>query len=114
MKIINSTTTEVLFSQPVLADSLFKRMIGLMGKKSLPQEEAWWFTNCNAIQTTFMNFPIDCIFLDSKGTVLKIYHELKPWRLAGPIWKASVVIEAIAGSAKKKNIAIGDLIQCGH
>src|SRR6266481_1803512 len=29
----------------------------------------------------FMRFPIDIVFLDASGSVLKIDHGLRPWRL---------------------------------
>ena len=104
---------QTLFENLVLAETIISRTLGLMGKKSLPREEAWWFTECKAIQTTFMRFSIDCVFINSKGEIVKIYHDLKPWRIAGPVWKATDAIEMNAGMAKEKNLNLGDVIECG-
>jgi uncharacterized membrane protein (UPF0127 family) len=113
MKLKNAVNSQVLFENLIRAETIMARTIGLMGKKSLPPEEAWWFTQCKAIHTCFMRIPIDCVFVDSNGKILKIYHEIKPWRAAGPVWKATDAIEMAAGAAKFKNLNVGDIIECG-
>ena len=113
MKLKKANSSQILFEKLVRAETLVSRTLGLMGKKSLPQEEAWWFTDCKALQTTFMRFPIDCVFVDSGGKIVEIYHNVKPWRIAGPVWDASGAIEMVAGMAKLKNLNIGDIVECG-
>ncbi len=113
MKLKNAINSQVIFENLVYAESYVTRTVGLLGKSGLPAEEALYFPRCNAIHTFFMKFSIDCVFVDKKGAVQKIYHELKPWRFAGPVWGATAVIEMAAGMAKSKNLKIGDILECG-
>lgn len=113
MTLIKAKDNSVLFSQAKRADTYWTRLMGLMGKPGLNPEEAIWFTRCNAIQTCFMKFNIDCVFVDRTGKVKKVYHEVKPWRIVGPVWGATDAIEMAAGQAKAKNILEGDIIECG-
>jgi uncharacterized membrane protein (UPF0127 family) len=69
----------------VIADTFLKRMIGLLGKKSLPKGEAWLFYNCRAVHTLGMRFKIDIIFLDKEGSVLETRRNVGFGQLAiGP------------------------------
>ena len=114
MKLVNKTNSQVLFQEVIRADSLFTRMFGLMGKKDFPRSTAMWFTKCNAIQTCFMRFAIDCVFVDSTGKVIKIYHGIKPWRMTQFVSNATDAIEMVAGLAKEKNVNEGDILECGR
>ena len=53
-----------------------------------------------------MSFPIDAVFLDQSGTVIKIRENLPAWRMTGSL-KAVAVIELIAGAAKSLGIKLG-------
>lgn len=114
MKLKNALNSQILFENLVQADSFVSRAVGLLGKKGLHQEEAMYFERCNAIHTFFMKFAIDCVFVDNKGKVRKIYYDVKPWRFAGPVWGATAVIEMAAGMARIKNLNVGDTIECGR
>ena len=107
------SNSQMLFEKLNRADSLIPRMVGLLGRKHLSQDEAMWFTQCSGIHTWFMKISIDCVFVDSTGKIIKIYHHIKPWRFAGPVWKATDAIEMAAGMAKLKNLQVGDIIECG-
>jgi uncharacterized membrane protein (UPF0127 family) len=57
----------------------------------------------------FMRFPIDAVFLDKKGRVLKIYERLRPWTGLVPlVWRADQVAELPAGTARRVGIKPGD------
>ncbi len=103
----------VLFSNLEKADSFFPRLIGLIKYPSLGEDQALWITRANSIHTFFMRFAIDCVFVDSKGQVKKIYHHVQPWRCTMPVWGARDVIEMAAGQARRKEIAEGDILECG-
>jgi len=62
------------------------------------------------MHTFFMRFPIDVIFLDRQGRILKIDHELKPWRLSSLAFGATEAIELPAGTAKRTNTQVGDVL----
>ena len=62
---------------------------------------------CPSVHTFFMRFPIDVIFADRNGRVLKVYPQLKRSRLA-IAWGAFVAIEIPAGAASAAGVIAGD------
>ena len=90
------------------AQSLVSRGIGLLSRKSITSNEALWLKPGNNVHTFFMRFAIDCIFLDSKMKISRVYKNVKPFRFVGPVWKAASVIEAAAGQVESWNLKEGD------
>jgi uncharacterized membrane protein (UPF0127 family) len=113
MKLKNAANSQIIFANLIRAESIKARFQGLLGRKGLAADEAMWITQCSSIHTFFMKFAIDCVFVDAKGTIRKIYHNVVPWRIAGPVFGATDVVEMSAGQAKLKNLQIGDVIECG-
>lgn len=63
-----------------VARTMFARMKGLIGTKSLPPGEGLLILHCNSIHTFFMSFAIDATFLDRDNRVVKTVRGIKPWR----------------------------------
>lgn len=63
-----------------VARTLFERIRGLIGTKSLPKGEGMLILRCNSIHTFFMSFPIDATFFDRDGNVVKVVRNIRPWR----------------------------------
>ena len=97
-----------LFSSVDLADSLFVRMKGLLGRRSLPVGKAILLTPCNSIHTLLMRFHIDVIFLNKHGEVLKIVKDLPPHRFAFGGRYARSAIEMETGWFDWSTLCIGD------
>ena len=81
------------------------RRRGLLGRDGL-DDEALVIAPCNLVHTFFMRFPIDTVFVDRQGTVVRIQHDVQPWWVAGA-WRAFATIELAAGQAKKAGISQG-------
>lgn len=82
----------------VYAHSMFARMRGLLGKKTLPDSHGMVILPCNAVHTIGMKFTIDIRFFNRQGCLLKTYHAIKPGRLW--IWggfSAYAVLETRSG-----------------
>jgi uncharacterized membrane protein (UPF0127 family) len=94
-----------------VANDFFSRFRGLMGRKSIGQNEAMVFPQCNSIHTFFMRFPIDVVMVDSNGTVVDIVSSLSPWRLLMPRWKAKHVIELRAERSRELGIVPGTRLE---
>lgn len=112
-KLVNKSSNETLFNEVFEATNFKSRLIGLIGTKKL-SEKAYYFPRCNWIHTFFMSIPIDVIYLDKKGFVKKIDHNLQPWRMPLPVMSAHSVIEMAAGEAKARNIKTGDELHVGN
>ena len=110
MKLYRTTNTnaELLIEQLEVADGFFSRAKGLLGRKKLPGTQALWIKPCRDIHTFFMNFAIDCVFLDNKMQIIKIVPNLAPFKIIGPYWKSSSVIELNSGFTEAKNLKVGD------
>lgn len=109
----NLTTNQTLVPHLDVAKTFWSRGKGLLGRASLPAQEALWIHRCNSIHTFFMKFSIDCVFVDKNLQVKAIYKEIPPGRLIAPVWGASSVIEMAAGSATSMKISVGDQLYVG-
>ena len=95
-------------SQAEKAESHWARLKGLMWRRALPEGGALLITPCTSVQTTFMRFAIDVVFLDRDGQVVKIVPELNPFRAALGGRGAYSALELAAGAANRCGIAVGD------
>ncbi len=110
----NRTKNITISSQLEIADGFWSRGIGLMGRKSLLDQQGLWIHRCNSIHTCFMNFAIDCIFVDRTLKVKSLKREVRPWRLVLPVWSASSVFELPAGTISRLGIQEGDELYVGR
>jgi len=84
-------------------------MRGLLGRKSLPGGEGILLRPASSVHTALMRFPIDAVFLDEDGRVLKVAANLKPWRAAG-CRGARAVLELSAGESERRGVRPGDRV----
>jgi uncharacterized membrane protein (UPF0127 family) len=73
-------TVEINGTRAKVARTLFERIRGLIGVKSLPPGEGLLILRCNSIHTFFMSFPIDAVFFDGNDRVVKVVRNIRPWR----------------------------------
>ena len=90
-----------------LADGPLTRMKGLLGRKSLPSGEGLLLRPAASVHTAFMRFPIDAVFLDDDGRVLRVAADLRPWRAAG-CRGARAVLELSSGESERRGVRPGD------
>jgi hypothetical protein len=106
----NTRTHTVLATNVKVADTLFTRMKGLLGKKELPQGEALWIKPCFSVHTFFMQFPIDILFLNKTNQVIAAIHDLTPNRVTRLYSQSFSVLELPIGTIDASEIMIGDKI----
>jgi len=100
MRLINQTQNTVLAEDIFIADTVLKRVKGLLGKKEFLPGEALIIKPCNSVHTFFMNFPIDLLFVDNNYRIIKAMPGLVPNRISCIFWKSHVVIELPCGILK--------------
>jgi uncharacterized membrane protein (UPF0127 family) len=93
-----------------VADQMFPRMKGLLGRSGLAPTEGMLIRPAPSIHTFFMRFPIDVVFLSRDGDVLKVASNVGAWRTRS-CRKAYAVLELAAGEADRRNITVGDRIE---
>ena len=98
------------FLQLEIADGFFARLLGLMGRKKLPQGQGLLIVPCNSIHMLFMRFSIDAVYVDENYAVKKIARNLRPWLGISLCFGAHAVIELPAGDADRLGLNVGDKI----
>jgi uncharacterized protein len=98
MKATDCTSGKELALNLALADTLFARLKGLLGRSALPAGEGLWIKPCNSVHTFGMKFPIDVVFLDKGKRVVGIAKTLRPNRISRIYTSANSVIELPAGT----------------
>jgi len=90
----------------VVADRMWPRMKGLLGRRELAPGEGMLIRPTSSIHTFFMRFPIDAVFLSRDGEVLKVKPNVGAWR-ARFCRGAHSVLELPAGEAARRDVAPG-------
>ncbi|RME17036.1 MAG: DUF192 domain-containing protein [Bdellovibrio sp.] len=113
VQLIDKTKNKVIVSHLKKASSFSERLVGLLSKTSLKDNEGLWIPHCNSIHTFFMKFPIDAVFVNKQLIVQTLHPHLQPWRITWPNLKAHSVFELPSGSIQKYQIERGDQLDVG-
>lgn len=114
MRAFNRTRATVLCERLEAAGGFSGQSRGLLGRDGLAAGSGMLFVSSLPLMWMhmfFMRFPIDIIFLDRHGRVLRICHNLRPWRLSPIVWRARKALELPAGAAAASASEIGDFIE---
>ena len=117
----NLTRETDLATSLEVADSLWAKFMGLMGRASLPAGGGLWLPESNGIHMMFMRFPIDAVFVgrpaDADGgarPVLSVHRGLRAWTGLVPLVRgAHGVLELPIGTIDGSRTERGDLIRIG-
>ena len=97
--LMNNRTGHVVASTVEIATTRTERRQGLLGRDTLNDASALVITPCWMIHTAFMRFPIDAVFVDREGVVVRVVKNLKPWRIAVTS-RAHAVVELSGGGVR--------------
>lgn len=100
----------VLCERCGVAESTLRRMRGLLGRRGLEPGEGLLLRPAPAIQTWFMRFPIDAVFLDRDLNVVLIRDNMRPFRTAGDR-RARSVLELAAGECARQGVEVGERLR---
>ena len=88
----------------IYADTFFRRLIGLMGKRDFNGIMVFSKLTDSSIHTMFMRFEIDVYFVDANKIIFD-KATLRPWRFYRPEKKAEYIVES---KKNKLKLEIGD------
>lgn len=111
MKAINTASNTTLAENVIIADNFLSRLLGLMVKDELPKGHALLLFPCSCVHTFFMRFPIDAIFLDKNGQVIRIMRNIVPYKFGPWVRGAVKSLEFPANSSDVANTRVGDKIK---
>jgi uncharacterized membrane protein (UPF0127 family) len=110
----NVTRDTVLATHVGVADGLWGKFMGLMGRPSLDADAGLWLPDSNGIHMMFMRFPIDAIFVgrrDAGGTcrVVSVHRDLRAWVGLVPLVRAAHgVLELPVRTIDRTATQVGD------
>jgi uncharacterized membrane protein (UPF0127 family) len=110
MVLVNATKKTVVSDRCHFANSVFKRMVGLLNRKALGQGEGLLLDRCYGIHTIGMRFSIDVLFLDKELRVMRAVPALPPFRSC-IVRQAVYVLELPVGAIQTSRTEAGDQIQ---
>jgi uncharacterized protein len=98
----------LIADQVLIADSYFKRLRGLLGKKQLQPGEGLLLTKVSSVHCFFMKFTIDVVYLNAEMVVTGI-ETLPPWRIGKMVRGTKHTLELEEGKAQSR-IKRGDTL----
>lgn len=108
--LVNVRTGLPVASRLIAAFDSATRRQGLLGRTGLAAGDALILAPCASIHTAFMQFPIDVLFLDRAGRVLKAVSDVHPWR-ARMAWRGFAVVELAGGALATSGTQTGDVVE---
>ena len=108
-KLVNRRNGRILAARVLTAFDSQSRRRGLLGIDGFQPGHALIIAPTNAIHTWFMRFPIDVAFVAKDGRIVKVRHQLQPWRMSAAI-RGYAVIELPAGALAAADTAAEDVL----
>src|SRR5919204_2298308 len=99
----------VVCERCVVADTLLRRLRGLLGRRELAPGEGIVLRPGWSVHTAFLRFPIDVVFVDAHQVIMKTVSGLKAWR-ASLCPGAHDVVELAAGECERLELHAGDRV----
>jgi uncharacterized protein len=105
--LINTHSGQPVAARVELAITRAQRRRGLLGRDGLAPGSAFVLAPCRAVHTIGMRFPIDVIFVDDEGQVVKLVEQMEGWRIA-MAGAATMTIELPSGTLQAIHVQVGD------
>ena len=110
MVLVNATKKTVISDNCHFANTVLKRVVGLLNRGRLDKGEGLLLDRCYGIHTFGMRFPIDVLFLDKDLCVIRAVKALPPYRTC-VVKKSIYVLEVPVGALDASRTGEGDQIQ---
>jgi len=110
MVLVNATRKTVVSDKCHFADTVLKRMVGLLNRGQFDRGEGLLLDKCYGVHTFGMRFPIDILFLDKDLRVIRAVKALPPFRTC-VVKKSVYVLEVPVGALDASGTQEGDQIQ---
>jgi uncharacterized membrane protein (UPF0127 family) len=108
MQVENQTRGQSLITHGELAENLWMRFRGLMGRSSLQEGGGLVLKGDKSIHTFFMKFPIDVVYADRGGRVVRVDPAMLPNRIGPIVPQAVYIVELPVGVIQATGTTVGD------
>jgi len=110
-RVTNSTRGTVVADQCRIARGIAQRIFGLHLLPRLKPGEGLLLPGATTIDTTFMSYAIDLVFLDRSRRVTRVVPDMVPWRMVARANGGRDCLELPAGAAAISGTIVGDQLQ---
>ena len=115
VRFVNATQGSIVCEKGAIADSFWTRGKGLLGRKSLPEDEGIYLAPGKSIHMFGMKFAIDVVFLTKGDVVADLTENLKIGRMynakAHGGHKPWGALELPPGTVARSGTRIGDQLK---
>ena len=94
-----------------VADNMWTRLRGLIGRPPLREGQGLVIRPSRGIHSFFMSYPIDAIYVNDQGEVVRRLENLRPFRAAPMCFRTRYVVELPAGTLNRTRTEVGDRIE---
>jgi uncharacterized membrane protein (UPF0127 family) len=111
--VLNRTRERFVATNVAIADSYFRRLVGLLGKtrRWARPGQGLWIVPSHGVHTIGMLFPIDLIFLDREKNVVHLEEHVRPFRISRVSLRSHSVLELPAHTVFRTGTCIGDRLE---
>lgn len=107
----NVTRGTVLASDGLEARGMRQRILGLHLLPQLKEGQGLLLPGATTIDSTFMRYPIDLVFVDRARKVTRVVHDMQPWRMVWSAHGGRDCLELPAGTARATETQVGDQLE---
>lgn len=111
--VLNRTRERFVATNVAVADSYFRRLVGLLGKtrRWARAGRGLWIVPSHGVHTIGMLFPIDLIFLDRAMNVVHLEEHVRPFRISRVSLRSHSVLELPAHTVFRTGTCVGDKLE---
>jgi uncharacterized protein len=111
--VYNKTRETFVATAATVADSYFRRLVGLLGKTKQWARfgSGLWIVPSRGVHTVGMLFPIDLIFLGKDKEVVHVEEYVRPFRISRVSLKAASVLELPPHTIYRTGTKVGDMLE---
>jgi len=111
--VYNKTREAFVATEASVANSYFRRLVGLLGKTKRWAKEGsgLWIVPSRGVHTIGMMFPIDLVFLSKEKEVVHLEEYVRPFRISKVSLKASSVLELPPHTIYRTGTRLGDRLE---
>jgi uncharacterized membrane protein (UPF0127 family) len=113
LRVLNTTRGKVLCEHCRIASNIFTRVRGLLGRKSLDENEGLLIVPCPSIHMFGMKFSLDVVFLTREHIVTDFIENIAPGKYyvaKSSHGKAHSALELPVGTIERTSTQRGDVI----
>jgi uncharacterized membrane protein (UPF0127 family) len=104
----NLTRDTIVAERCRIAQGLAQRVLGLHLLPRLEEGQGLLLPGATTIDTAFMGYPIDLVFLDRSHRVTRVVPRMRPWRMVLSGHGGRDCLELPSGAATRSDTRVGD------